>query len=105
MFDLEKSIANWRCQMLAAGIKAPVPSEELEGHLREEIEQQMKLGANKQKAFEMAVQQIGQPKILDSEFKKKRKDVYETNDKSRRRNHRHISWIGAYHASGRSSST
>ena len=37
MFSLEKSIAGWREQMLAAGIKAPVPLEELEIHLREEI--------------------------------------------------------------------
>ena len=40
MFDLEKAIANWRKQMLAAGIKMPAPLEELEIHLREEIEQQ-----------------------------------------------------------------
>ena len=38
MFDLEQSITNWRKQMLAAGIKSPVPLEELEIHLREEIE-------------------------------------------------------------------
>ena len=44
MFDLEKAIADWRRQMLAAGIKTPVPLEELESHLREEIEQQMKSG-------------------------------------------------------------
>ena len=43
MFDLEKSIAEWRKQMLSAGIKTPVPLEELEIHLREEIEQQIKL--------------------------------------------------------------
>ena len=40
MFDLEQSIADWRRQMLAAGIKTPVPLEELESHLREEIERQ-----------------------------------------------------------------
>jgi len=37
MFSLEKSISEWRRQMLAAGIKTPVPLEELEIHLREEI--------------------------------------------------------------------
>ena len=37
MFDLEQSIAEWRRQMLAAGIKTPVPLEELEIHLREDI--------------------------------------------------------------------
>jgi len=70
MLDLEQKISKWRQQMLAAGIKAPVPLEELEEHLREEIEQQMSMGLDEQKAFEISVQQIGQPKTLDGEFKK-----------------------------------
>ena len=70
MFDLEQTISKWRKQMLAAGIKTPVPLEELESHLRDEIELQMKSGLNEHKAFESAVQWIGQPKMLDSEFKK-----------------------------------
>ena len=70
MFDLEKSIAEWRQQMLAAGIKQPVPLEELESHLRENIEQQMRSGLNAEKAFESAVQNIGQAKPLKIEFKK-----------------------------------
>ena len=37
MSDLEQSIAEWRKQMLAAGIETPVPLEELEIHLREDI--------------------------------------------------------------------
>jgi hypothetical protein len=60
MFDLEKSIAEWRKQMLAVGIKSPVPLEELEIHLREEIERQIKSGLNEQNTFEISVQQIGQ---------------------------------------------
>ena len=36
--DLESLIANWRREMLAAGIKTPVPLEELESHLREDID-------------------------------------------------------------------
>ena len=56
--------------MLAAGIKTPVPLEELEIHLREEIERQMKSGLNEQTAFEISIRQIGQPKVLNSEFKK-----------------------------------
>jgi hypothetical protein len=47
-----------------------VPLEELEIHLREEIERQVKSGLNEQKAFEISVRQIGQPKILNREFKK-----------------------------------
>ncbi len=39
MFNLEQAIADWRRQMLAVGIKTPVPLEELEIHLRDEIEE------------------------------------------------------------------
>jgi hypothetical protein len=70
MFDLEQAIADWRSQMLAAGIKTPVPLEELEIHLREEIEQSMKLGLSVRNAFQISAQQIGQPKMLNGEFKK-----------------------------------
>jgi hypothetical protein len=70
MFDLKKSILEWRKLMLAAGIQTPVPLEELEIHLREEIEQQMKSGLNGQKAFEIAAGKIGQGNMLKTEFKK-----------------------------------
>jgi hypothetical protein len=70
MFDLEQSIADWRKQMLAAGIKAPVPLEELEIHLREDIEQQMELGANAADAFGIATQKIGKANALQNEFGK-----------------------------------
>src|ERR1051325_8360551 len=70
MFDLEKSIAEWRKEMLVAGIKAPVPLEELEIHLREEIERQSQPRQNKQRAFEIAVERVGQPATLKEEFKK-----------------------------------
>jgi len=70
MFDLEKSIAEWRQQMLAAGIKTPVPLGELENHLREEIERGMKLNLNEVQAFKAAVQSIGQGGALRKEFNK-----------------------------------
>ena len=70
MFNLEQSIADWRRQMLAAGIKTPVPLEELEIHLREENERQMKSELNEQAAFEAAVQQIGKANMLKNEFEK-----------------------------------
>jgi hypothetical protein len=70
MFDPEKSIADWRQRMLATGIKTPVPLEELEIHLREEIEQQVKSGLNKREAFNAAVAKIGQARSLKLEFKK-----------------------------------
>lgn len=70
MFNLEQAIAGWRKQMLAAGIKSPVPLEELEVHLREDIEWQKKAGLSEQTAFEISARQIGQPKMLKNEFKK-----------------------------------
>ena len=69
MFNLEQSIADWRQQMLAAGIQSPEPLEELESHLREEISGQIKSGLNQQKAFDSATQKIGQPGLLKTEFK------------------------------------
>ena len=56
--------------MLAAGIKTPVPLEELEIHLREDIERQMKSGLDEQKVFENAVQEIGRAQMLKNEFEK-----------------------------------
>jgi hypothetical protein len=70
MFDLEQAISEWHAQMLAAGIKTPVPLEELESHLREDIERQMKSGLNGQKAFEIATGRLGQANPLKVEFKK-----------------------------------
>jgi hypothetical protein len=70
MFNLEKSIVDWRHQMLAAGIKTPVPLEELEIHLREEIQRQIKSGVNAQKALADAIQQIGKADAMKNEFEK-----------------------------------
>jgi hypothetical protein len=72
MFDLEKSFANWRWQMLAAGIKAPELVEELESHLREEVELQLRTDADVEQAFATAVQRLGEPGELNREFGKAR---------------------------------
>ena len=70
MFNLDTAISKWRQQMLDAGIKTPVPLEELENHLRDDVECQMKSGLTEQKAFEIAVGRIGQASSLNMEFKK-----------------------------------
>jgi cation transport ATPase len=70
MLDLDHAITEWRQQMLAAGIKAPVPLEELEGHLREEIERQVKSGVNDEAAFKSARENIGAADALKVEFAK-----------------------------------
>jgi hypothetical protein len=70
MFKLEQTIAEWRQQMLAAGIQTPVPLEELEIHLREEIERQLKSGLSEQEIFNSAIQKIGPAHMIQNEFKK-----------------------------------
>ena len=70
MFNLEQSITDWRRQMPAAGIKTPVPLEELEIHLRDEIERQTKSGRSETEAFQTAVQMIGLAHEVQNEFNK-----------------------------------
>jgi hypothetical protein len=70
MFDLKQSMTDWRRQMLAAGIKAPDPLEELESHLHEEIGRLVKSGLDEQRAFNTAVQKIGPAPAIRNEFEK-----------------------------------
>ena len=56
--------------MLTAGIKTPVPLEELEIHLREDTAQQMQSGLSAQQAFGIAAKKTGQALELKREFKK-----------------------------------
>jgi hypothetical protein len=60
--------------MVAAGIKTPVPLEELEIHLREEIERHTRSGSNEAEAFKAAVEKIGPAHVLQKEFMKVDKD-------------------------------
>jgi hypothetical protein len=70
MFDLNNAIMEWREQMLAAGIKTPAPMEELESHLRDDVEERMNSGLSAEEAFELAAQQIGTGAVLRLEFDK-----------------------------------
>ena len=70
MFNLETAITEWRQQMLVAGIKMPVPLEELEEHLREEIGAQVKLGLSELAAFAAAVERVGGAPGVRAEFAK-----------------------------------
>jgi hypothetical protein len=70
VFNLEQTITEWRRQMLAVGIKAPVPLDELESHLRDDMEQSERSGLDPKQAFEAAVGRMGQAAMLQNEFKK-----------------------------------
>jgi hypothetical protein len=70
MFDLEQAILEWRRKMLAAGVKYSNILDELESHLREDVEQRMQKGLDAEQAFEIAVRTIGKPAAIQNEFAK-----------------------------------
>jgi hypothetical protein len=70
MFNLDQAIADWRKKLLAAGITTPVPLEELQSHLRDDVERPVHEGLGERQAFEIAVERIGQASSLKAEFEK-----------------------------------
>jgi hypothetical protein len=70
MFNLEHAIAEWRRQLAGGGVRSPEVLDELEGHLRDDVEDQRSRGVSVAQAFENAVQQVGQPCLLKTEFAK-----------------------------------
>ena len=70
MFNLEQSISEWRGQMLSAGVKNPDIVDELESHLREDWARRVQSGESEERAFEGAVQGVGQASLLKHEFAK-----------------------------------
>jgi hypothetical protein len=68
MFDLEQAIAEWRERMAEGGITSAETLDELEAHLREEIERQVRTGAESKSAFEWSADRIGRASELKREF-------------------------------------
>src|ERR1043166_9250687 len=75
MENLENKIAEWRKQM-ADGMD-PSALDELESHLRDDIENELRSGAAPQQAFATAVRRIGPASVIVSEFKKVAKTRWE----------------------------
>ena len=70
MFNHERAIAEWRLRMLTAGFKPGEVLDELESHLRDDIEEQMRSGIDAEKAFEAAVERVGEACALKVEFER-----------------------------------
>lgn len=70
MFNLERAIKDWRRQVAAQGLQASEVLDELESHLRDEIEKQLQSGANEQLAYQAARTSIGEASVLKAEFAK-----------------------------------
>jgi len=69
MFNLEKSMTEWRRGMKSAGIKSAA-LEELENHFREDIERQITAEVTMEQSFVIAVQRLGNPVAVQNEFAK-----------------------------------
>jgi predicted permease len=70
MFDLEKAIKQWRKGLRKNEALEDGTVAELESHLRDEIDDQIKLGTREEEAFKKAVNSVGQPEGLGEEFYK-----------------------------------
>lgn len=70
MFDLEQKIAEWRRELACAGITETSFVDELESHLREEIERRVQSGEEIEQAFGAAVVGLGDAAVLAVEFGK-----------------------------------
>ena len=70
MSDFESDIAQWRCQLFVTGIKDVEVLDELESHLREDIERRVRAGAGGSGAFREAVARLGRFQTLKTEFDK-----------------------------------
>ena len=80
MFNLEQAILEWRRQMAAGGVTTPELLNELESHLRDDVDQRLRSGIGVEQAFEAAVRQIGPVGVLKTEFAK----IGKTEDRRRR---------------------
>jgi hypothetical protein len=69
MFNLEEAIAAWRQRMRSAGLDSQEHLDELESHLRDNIDAEVAKGASIETAFGWAVSNIGDPKIVSREFR------------------------------------
>jgi len=73
MFDREQAIADWRRKLTAAGIWALDALDELESHLRDDVDALLRTGIAEQQAFETAVARIGNVQTLEGEFNREYK--------------------------------
>ena len=70
VFNLEQAISDWRREMAAGGIGSSEILDELESHLREDIELSGRSGSELEKAFQQAAQKLGRAAVLKLEFER-----------------------------------
>lgn len=68
--ELEKRIAAWRRSMGTAAGQRRELLDELEAHLREEVERLTNAGVGEKEAFELALSKLGAPSAVAAEYAK-----------------------------------
>ena len=59
MFSLDQAIAEWRRDLAAGGIKSPELLDEMESHLRDDVEHQIRSGTTAGEAWLAAIGRLG----------------------------------------------
>ena len=75
MFDLNEQIENWRNNLAQQNTLEKSDIDELESHLREEIENLTALNLSDEEAFMVATHRLGRPDSLSEEFAKVNESV------------------------------
>jgi hypothetical protein len=70
MFNLDLAISKWRRQIAAGGMTSREALDELESHLRDDMEHRIRAGASAREAFQQAAEQLGAADNLNREFAK-----------------------------------
>jgi hypothetical protein len=70
LFDLEQRIQQWRRTQAQALASRPEVIDELESHLREEVQRLLQAGQTPELAWETALRRLGGPQQLAAEFDK-----------------------------------
>ena len=68
MSSLDQEVIQWRRAMIAGGVADPAVLDELEGHLRDQVEQLVQSGCDFEQSFKTAVERIGDAGELRREF-------------------------------------
>jgi hypothetical protein len=70
MFNLDEAISHWRREMAGAGIPGSRLLDELESHLRDDIDALVSAGMPEAQAFRLAVSRLGEADSVSAEFRK-----------------------------------
>src|SRR5687768_4463268 len=70
VFDLQQAIAEWRRQLGRGGINSADVLDELESHLRDDLQHEASRSASEAQCFQNAVERFGQTGLLKTEFAK-----------------------------------